>query len=432
MAKAAAILGVHLFDPEGHVVRVGTLARDAKGGTAFTPDEAYLRDDGRPILSLRWVQPGDPERTRQRLAARDDKIALYGGIPPWFEGLLPEGALRDLVATEMGPGEHGSFDLITRLGADLAGAVLVVPETAEALDDAGPLKLGRVAGFKAPVPKGFVKFSLAGVQLKFTSSLRKDKFAAPGRAGEGRYILKLDSEKYPNLPEAEFTGMTLARLAGVRTAEFELIPRDRISDVPENLLFGAHALAVERFDRPSADRRVHIEDMAQILGAVGDQKYVRGNSETILNIIARFSTDWRDDVIEGLRRLVVDVLVGNGDNHLKNWSFIFPARDTVRLSPAYDIVPTVLYGDATLALSFSGVQRFETISLHQFERAAGYLRLDQAWIRKEVATTVERALDLWPKAMVDLPIDKAARERLLGRWESLALVREVRGRNLVD
>ncbi|USQ94418.1 type II toxin-antitoxin system HipA family toxin [Caulobacter sp. RL271] len=427
MAKAAAVLGVHLFDGVGEPVRAGVLTRDAKGATAFTPDEAYLRDEARPILSLRWVQPGDVERTRQRLAARDDKIALYGGLPPWFEGLLPEGALRDLVATEMGPGDHGPFDLITRLGGDLAGAVLVLPESAEAYETAGPLDLGRVAGFKAPVPKGFVKFSLAGVQLKFTATLRKDKFAAPARAGDGRYIVKLDNEKYPCLPQAEFTGMSLARLAGVRTAPFELISTQAIAGVPDDLIVGDHALAVERFDRPGEGRRRHIEDMAQILGAVGDQKYVKGNSETILNIIARFSTDWRDDVLEALRRLVVDVLLGNGDNHLKNWSFIFPEPGEIRLSPAYDIVPTVLYGDRTLALEFSGIQKFESISLHQFDRVASFLRLDPAWIRREAKATVERALDTWPAALADLPLTDQQRWFLIGRWEDLTLVGETRG-----
>lgn len=42
-------------------------------------------------------------------------------------------------------------------------------------------------------------------------------------------------------------------------------------------------------------------------------------------------------------RVVADVLLGNGDNHLKNRSFRFPVPGEVRLSPAYDIVLTVLF-----------------------------------------------------------------------------------------
>ncbi|HEY2752837.1 HipA N-terminal domain-containing protein [Phenylobacterium sp.] len=161
MATKAAVLGVHLIMSDGGSVRAGTLTRDASRATAFIADEAYLRDAARPILSLAWHTPGDPEQSRARLEARGDKIGLHGYLPPWFQGLLPEGALRDLVDQEMGPGDHDSFDLLLRLGADLPGAVLVVPDNEEAPESAGPIAWERVAGFKAPLPQGIVKFSLA-------------------------------------------------------------------------------------------------------------------------------------------------------------------------------------------------------------------------------------------------------------------------------
>jgi serine/threonine-protein kinase HipA len=81
-------------------------------------------------------------------------------------------------------------------------------------------------------------------------------------------------------------------------------------------------LVVERFDR-SAGGRIQIEDAGQVIGAVGERKYTIGTTETIINMVRRFSTDHRDDVLESVRRVVADVL-GNGHNHLKNWSFCFP------------------------------------------------------------------------------------------------------------
>ncbi len=431
MARSAAVLGIHLLDANGQAVRAGTLGRDATGAVAFVPDEAYLRDEQRPILSLAWHVPGDPQATRARLASRDDKIALYGGLPPWFEGLLPEGALRELVDAEMGPGDHGSFDVLARLGGDLPGAVLASPENSD-IDSLANLRLDKVAGFKAAVPQGVVKFSLAGVQLKFAAAGHGKRFTAPARAGDGRYILKLASTRYPGLPEAEFSAMTLARSLGVKTANCQLIDKDQIADIPERLLEGDTALAVERFDRrPDTEGRVHIEDAAQILGAVGDQKYTRGNSETVLHMIQRFSTDWREDVLEGMRRLVVDVLLGNADNHLKNWSFIFPEPGEIRLSPAYDIVPTVLFtpADATLGLKFAGVKAFSSVGLNQFRRVASYLKLDPDWIDREIRILVERATDTWPAIMRDLPLIPPQREALIARWSGLRLIEEVgRGR----
>ncbi len=106
MAKTAAVLGVHLLDTARGAMRVGSLTRDTDGGVVFNVSENYLRDPVRSILSLGWFDPGSEDRTRDRLASRSDKIGLHGSVPPWFAGLLPEGALRELVLTEMGPGDH--------------------------------------------------------------------------------------------------------------------------------------------------------------------------------------------------------------------------------------------------------------------------------------------------------------------------------------
>jgi serine/threonine-protein kinase HipA len=425
MAKTAAILAVHLLDGERRPVKVGMLARDVDGSVNFTVAETYLRDPARPILSLGWYDPQSDERTRDRLAARRDKIGLYGTAPPWFAGLLPEGALRELVLTEMGPGDHDEFDVLTRLGADLPGAVLITPET-EVPATAGPLKFSNADGLRIPEPQGVVKFSLAGIQLKFTANPKGDRLTVPGAAETGRCIIKVASERYAGLPEAEYGAMELARLIGVNTAQCRLVPRELVEGIPEKILaHGATVLVVDRFDRTADGGRIHIEDAAQILGAVGDRKYTMATTETIMNMIRRFSTDRRADLQEAVRRVVADVLLGNGDNHLKNWSFLFPRAGEVRLSPAYDIVPTVLFipGD-TLALRFSGAQAFDKVSLRRFERVASYLDLDPRWIVKEVSAAVDRALDTWPDAAPQL-LGEERGAVIVERLSSLPLVAEV-------
>ena len=427
MAKEAAVLGVYLLGAQGQATRTGTLTRDREGGTAFVVDEAYLRDAARPLMSLSWLTPDDDEATRARLADRGDKIGLHGSLPPWFAGLLPEGALRELVMAEMGPGDHDAFDLLTRLGADLPGAVLVVPESGVPAS-AGALRLERTHGFEAPRPEGLVKFSLAGVQLKFAAVADGERLTVPALTGEGRCILKVPSDRFPGLPEAEFAAMRLAGLAGVETASCRLAAVGTIEGVPTAMLRHGHtALVVDRFDRGADGQRIHIEDGGQIVGATGERKYTMATTETIFNMIRRFSTDWRADVLEALRRVVVDVLIGNGDNHLKNWSFVFPAPGEVRLSPAYDIVPTILYvpGDA-LALRFVGTHSFEKVNLRRFRRLADYLGLDPDWIAREIAVTARRALDLWPAALAEL-LDAPRAQMLLARWDRLQLVEEVRG-----
>ena len=51
---------------------------------------------------------------------------------------------------------------------------------------------------------------------------------------------------------------------------------------------------------------------------------------------------------EFIRRLVFNILIGNADMHLKNWSLIYPDRCRAALAPADDFVSTIAYiGDAT-------------------------------------------------------------------------------------
>lgn len=221
--------------------------------------------------------------------------------------------------------------------------------------------------------------------------------------------------------------MRLAEMIGVRTAPCRLVPRDAIAGIPPELLaHGGNVLVVDRFDRSTEGQRIHIEDAGQIVGAIGDRKYTMATTETIINMIRRFSTDRRDDILEAIRRVVADVLLGNGDNHLKNWSFIFPEPRQVRLSPAYDIVPTTLFipGD-TMALRFVGTHQFETVNLHRFERVASFVQVDPKWIAREAKATVGRALELWPLAAPEL-LGEERGNRIVERLSTLQLVREAR------
>ncbi|MDP1643864.1 MAG: type II toxin-antitoxin system HipA family toxin [Phenylobacterium sp.] len=427
MARSAAVLAVYLLSASGDRVRAGSLVRDGSGAVTFVVDDHYLRTPGRPILSLAWVDRRGERETQARLTNRSDKIAYPGFLPPWFSGLLPEGALRDLVEREMGPGDHDYFDVLARLGADLAGAVVIVPETGMGAD-LGAIGWGEVAGVRAPVPEGVVKFSLAGVQLKFNVVDQGDRLTMPGRSGEGRIILKAPSAAYQGLPEAEYAAMTLCRAAGINTATVRLIPVAAIEGIPEVFLeAGEYALAVDRFDRTGGGR-VHIEDAAQILGAVGDRKYTMANTDTVLNMIRRFSVNRRNDVLEGLRRVAADILIGNGDNHLKNWSFRFEDGVSPKLSPANDIVPTVLYSARdNLALEFVGSKTFETIGLAKFRRLAAFLDVDADRAEGEIRKVVQRALDQWPGLLQDLPLPSENADTLLARLQTLQLVQEVQG-----
>jgi serine/threonine-protein kinase HipA len=422
ISERAALLGIYLAPTSQEAVRVGSLARDASGAVTFTVDDDYLAmGPSRPVLSMAW-RGTDEADTRRRLVRREDKVARNGYIPPYFSGLLPEGALRELVEAEFGAGAFDDFDVLARLGADLPGAVVARLEAGEA----GAASVTARAGKGPVLAPGGVKFSLAGIQLKFGVLQVDGGVTAPGRDEQGDIILKVPPERYPGLIEAEYAGLELARAAGVRTADCFLVDVADIHGIPaEFLVHGGRALAVRRFDR-AAGRRLHTEDFAQILGAVGDRKYTMANEETIYNMVRRFTGDWSGELLEAVRRSVVNIMIGNGDAHLKNWSLIHPPAGAPALTPAYDIVPTFLYGDRSLALPFGGTRNPARISLRRFERAARLVDVSPELLAREARRTVEAILDVWPNAMTHLPLPPERRTHIIERWNDLAIVHEVR------
>ena len=167
--------------------------------------------------------------------------------------------------------------------------------------------------------------------------------------------------------------MTLARVLGIETVDFRLATIDEVDGVPEQFLrHGQFIFLSRRFDRPGGER-LHAEDFAQIAEATGDMKYTAGTYETCVNIVKRFSTRPDDDVHQSLRRMVGDVLLGNGDAHLKNWVGASPlprgsegARVCHQPTTSF---PHAFWGDNRLALRLAGHYiRLITVSLGRITR----------------------------------------------------------------
>ena len=106
------------------------------------------------------------------------------------------------------------------------------------------------------------------------------------------------------------------------------------------------------------------------------------------------------------RRLTLNVLLGNGDAHTKNWSLIYRTPNKPRLAPAYDLVSTVAWTqhDQTIALNMAGTKRFDAIGLDTFNAFFQRLRLPgqvREELLAEVRTTTRRILEVWGKHYED-------------------------------
>ena len=364
-----------------HGEHVGAIhRRDAF--TKFVFDQDYWDRPDRAVLG-RWFE--DHPRKQPRAA---------NWVPAWFSNLLPEGRLRELIAREQGVDTNCEIDLLVRIGGDLPGAVQVVS------DPSAPIDEGFEAAADGPVnvpgPSGRLRFSLAGVGLKFSMRQEGDRLVLPAHGKGGDWIVKTPDGSYPGLVANEAAVMRLASDVGIEVPEVYVRHRDQVDELEEGAWPSDEdeAYVVRRFDR-RAEGRVHIEDFAQVLGrsGIGEGKY-RSTVETVAAIAYRGRD--RASLREMVRRSVFNLLVGNGDAHLKNWSLIYPDRKIARLSPAYDLVCTAVYPNQTdLGLPFFGTARISEISRDYFARLQASLKIEGGDVLDVVDETIERFSETW-------------------------------------
>ncbi|WP_437974811.1 HipA domain-containing protein [Sorangium sp. So ce295] len=381
---------------------VGMIERHQDGRVVFRFDEAYLALSERPVLG-RWFE--------DHLAPPLEYAGQSGRLPPFFQNYLPEeeSALRTLLARKAGVRENQELSLLAVLGGDLPGAVVVRAEDPAAggaqLDEPAP---------SSPAEDDTLRFSLAGMQLKFSVLQQETRFTLPVAGQGGRWIVKLPDRRYPRVPENEYSMLAWARETGISVPDFNLVQVSDIQGLPEELRFDETlALAIRRFDRNEQGARIHQEDFAQVLNVRPRDKYKGHNYATIANIVRNVSGE--ADYEELVRRLVFVVLSGNADAHLKNWSLVYPDGRRARLSPAYDLVSTIAYGpglDQRLALRLSGEKEFSRVTRAHFERLAERIKASPALTSDIVSETALRARDAWSTLRGSLPIAPGAREEL--------------------
>ena len=202
-----------------------------------------------------------------------------------------------------------------------------------------------------------LRFSLAGVQLKFSAVMEATGgLTVPADGIGGSWIVKLPSARFPAVPQNEFVTMGLARRIGIPVPRTRLVPVHEIVGLPDDVAaVGDLAFAVERFDRGPGRSRIHMEDFAQVFGLYPERKYGRRSCAGIASVL---SAEAGPEAVEDfVRRLAFSVLTGNADMHLKNWSLVYADGVTPSLSPAYDLLSTIPYlPNDRFALTFGGTK----------------------------------------------------------------------------
>lgn len=403
----------------------------------FLADDSYLAKPNRPTLSLAYTVLGNDRLTRQLLTEPATILTRgFGRLPPFFDNLLPEGALREWLAAERHIALNDGLELLAAAGNNLPGAVIVRPELpAESVKlkhSTNKKNALQSQGVEAPLVDAF---SLAGVQFKLALSAldgnqRYTMHFEEGIDGEP-IIGKFPAAQRSDMVYTEFSGMELTRVAGIETADCWLAPitaLDKRSQVKTQSSLGKEFLAVRRFDRKAGGGRVHIEDFCQVLSMAPERKYGKpADYETLAAILLRAAADGEQQVEAYIRRQVVNTLLGNTDAHLKNFSLIYRNGCSPELAPAYDQVPVFLYFDETPTLAIN--KKIDAIltaqTLKTYRELFKQLGLSPALAAQIVKDTVERCLALWPEAMRHLPLTVKQRHKIEHRINHLPLVLEI-------
>jgi serine/threonine-protein kinase HipA len=317
---AAALWGRVYYNSE---LYAGEVRQEPSGRCVFTYDAAYLAS-GHPGIAFTL-----PPRATPYICER--------GLHPFFDNLVAEGWLRNAQARALKVDADNRFALLLAFGRDCAGAVSVI--------DPAPLAEPTIEMGDPTVTAALVsRASLSGIQPKLLA-VRDGRHYRPARPDEtSTFVAKLASGPLRDIVENEYLTTIACRA---------LLPDDEIVEPVIAKLDGIaeRALLVPRFDRLRSGAKRHFEEFNQLLGKrSGDDKY-----DAAYDDMARFIRDTpgctRVDGWRLYQRILVCLLTGNTDAHLKNFA-MFHTADGLRLTPAYDLVAAALYpGYRQLALA---------------------------------------------------------------------------------
>jgi serine/threonine-protein kinase HipA len=410
-----------------HDQNVGRILLGAEGRRGWEPDSEWIDARGLPRLGYEFAV--DPDSPRWGT----------GTLPAWFENLLPEpeSALRSHLCSIHGVALTDSASLLAILGDDLPGAVTIHPITERGSADGptGTASNRHDSTHEAPDPLDGWRFSLAGMQLKFSMLRVGNRYVLPAKNEHGRYILKLPGPGLPELAEVEASTMEWGRLSGLRVPPVEVVEMSQVAQSDPSWAKGhGNALAIERFDRLPDGGRVHQEDFAQALGVASTHKYGdSGAKRWSYDGLARFVADVAGEsgAEEFVRRLAFVIGSGNSDAHLKNWSLQWLRDGSARLSPCYDLVATVSWPDfgwglprgPRLALGFGKNRRFNDLDsavVRRFVRRSGLAHAEDLLME-----SLRRCASTWDHVASSAPPRMAA--ALREHWSRVPLLRTLGG-----
>lgn len=254
--------------------------------------------------------------------------------------------------------------------------------------------------FQAPRRTGVPAMVDLGRLLQATQRLQRDEetdedlqlIFAPGSSLGGARPKASIIDRHGQLSIAKFPKETddysvetweevafrLAERAGIPTPTHQLVE-----------IAGRVVFLSRRFDRHEGVRVPFLSALSMLGLADGE----RGSYPEIVDALAAHGASAREDAHGLFRRMVLNVLISNVDDHLRNHGFLWRGRGGWSLSPVYDLNPTPV--DVRPRILTTSIDLDDaTCSIAVVEGAAPYFGLGLAEARTIIGE-VGRAVATW-------------------------------------
>lgn len=368
------------------------------------------------------------------IATREFKDSTNARPAEWFfDNLLPEGRLRDLIALRDRIDPRDTWALLIRHGQDTAGALSLIPEGSNAVADEilvplspealeEKIKASRARNLPLMASWDEIRMSLAGAQEKL--GLRIDADGAlflPEGMAASTHIVKPENASldFPFCPANEFFCMRLAGDLGIRVPVVDLL------HLPEPLY------VIERFDRRVANdsgadirgsvQRLHQIDLCQALGVSPSRKYESEGGLGLHHLFEVLQGAFVDRPAVAINAVVqwvaFNYLVGNLDAHAKNIAFLMRGQKA-EVAPFYDMLCVEAYlPRATMSMAIAGENKPGWVEGLHWDAMAFEARVAPRLVRSVLKKLVERIPDGISRVIGNarlMPSERAfVRERIL-------------------
>ncbi|MEY8205283.1 MAG: type II toxin-antitoxin system HipA family toxin [Bermanella sp.] len=404
---------VCLHHPSHGVLEVGRLTYD-KHSAYFEYLQSFLKYN----LNL------SPYKLAFNTQLQKGKPAPFSGLHGVFSDSLPDGWGMRLMDRAIREGHFKSdkplaeinpVDRLAYMGNRAMGALSYKPDTGnKEHTEATPLDMAKLAEESLAVYRGSAESvannlyiaggSPGGARPKATIGLKSQALQHKDLHHKSTGVAALSGEndlpsdyehwlvKFPTdtTQEAQAEGTVeylysiMARAGGIDFPSSQLIPAISKQAEPSLPYF-----ACKRFDRGPNNTRIHMHTLAGLIDA--DFRVCDADYEHLLKVTQALTKN-QADVSEAFRRMVFNILVGNRDDHTKNFSFLMHANGQWRLSPAYDI--TYNYGPAG-EHSMSVAGKGKNIGLKEINQLAGLFSIKQSDV-KGIIKHLKDAVAQWP------------------------------------